>query len=190
MHQRGIAKTFEHRLKLTPQQYLMENLGQLLKSTHLPDHFKKSYEVLIGQIHNISEPIFSSLHLQRIHGDFHLGNVIKREEKYFMVDFDDSVTGPKEQDIWLLLPSPHDETYEQSKNSLLSGYSLMNDKPLNNLAIIPYLRIFRQFHFTAWIAKRWDDPIFPKYFPQFATDKYFEQQIADLKLALGTFQSY
>ena len=190
MHGVGASKNFKHRLTLSPQQYLNINLESLLKSEHLPNEFKKTYEVLIASLFNLSEPIFSQIPNQRLHGDFHLGNVIKREDKYFMVDFDDSVTGPKVQDLWLLLPPEIDPEHENAKRSLLSGYSLMNSKTITDFHLISFLRIFRQFHFTAWISKRWDDPIFPKYFPQFATQRYFEEQINDLKLATASFSNY
>jgi hypothetical protein len=32
-------------------------------------------------------------------------------------------------------------------------------------------------HYSAWIAKRWDDPSFPAMFPDFGTDKWWHGEI-------------
>jgi Ser/Thr protein kinase RdoA (MazF antagonist) len=39
----------------------------------------------------------------------------------------------------------------------------------------------RIIHYMAWLANRWSDPAFPRAFPWFASDKYWEQQILSLK---------
>ena len=40
-------------------------------------------------------------------------------------------------------------------------------------------------YFSAWLAKRWDDPAFPRAFPWFNTTQYWEQHILDLREQLG-----
>jgi Ser/Thr protein kinase RdoA (MazF antagonist) len=36
-----------------------------------------------------------------------------------------------------------------------------------------------------WLAKRWEDPAFPRAFPWFAQEKYWENQILALKEQLS-----
>jgi Ser/Thr protein kinase RdoA (MazF antagonist) len=36
-------------------------------------------------------------------------------------------------------------------------------------------------HYSAWIARRWDDPAFPAAFPWFNTSRYWQDRILELK---------
>jgi Ser/Thr protein kinase RdoA (MazF antagonist) len=36
-------------------------------------------------------------------------------------------------------------------------------------------------HYTAWIARRWIDPAFPRAFPWFSENKYWEEHVLALK---------
>ena len=45
------------------------------------------------------------------------------------------------------------------------------------LRLIEALRALRMLHYSAWIASRWDDPIFPDAFPWFNTVRYWGEQI-------------
>ena len=42
--------------------------------------------------------------VHRVHADLHLGNVLLRDGVLTLLDFDDFVTGPAVQDLWLVLP--------------------------------------------------------------------------------------
>ncbi len=43
------------------------------------------------------------------------------------------------------------------------------------------LRALRLVHYAAWLARRWDDPAFPRAFPWFGTDNYWEEHILNLR---------
>jgi len=43
-------------------------------------------------------------------------------------------------------------------------------------------------HFSAWIARRWDDPAFPLGFPWFNTARYWEEHILSLREQLSGLQ--
>jgi len=43
------------------------------------------------------------------------------------------------------------------------------------------LRTLRLIHYSAWIARRWDDPAFPAAFPWFNTQRYWQDRILELK---------
>ncbi len=47
--------------------------------------------------------------------------------------------------------------------------------------MIEGLRALRYVHFSAWIARRWKDPIFQKMFPDFGSQKYWQEQTMDLR---------
>ncbi len=43
------------------------------------------------------------------------------------------------------------------------------------------LYTLRMIHYTAWIARRWIDPAFPRAFPWFAENKYWEEHVLALR---------
>jgi len=40
-------------------------------------------------------------------------------------------------------------------------------------------------HYSAWLARRWHDPAFPRAFPWFATARYWEDHYRSLEEQLG-----
>ena len=48
---------------------------------------------------------------------------------------------------------------------LIDGYNEFHDFDPRQLALIEPLRALRQLHYSAWLARRWDDPAFPPSFP-------------------------
>ena len=51
----------------------------------------------------------------------------------------------------------------------------------NELHLLEALRTLRLIHYSAWIAKRWDDPAFPKAFPWFDSARYWQDRIIELR---------
>ena len=45
------------------------------------------------------------------------------------------------------------------------------------LALIEPLRTLRLVHYSAWLAQRWSDPIFPINFPWFGSSDYWKGQV-------------
>ena len=43
------------------------------------------------------------------------------------------------------------------------------------------LRTLRLIHYSAWIARRWDDPAFPRAFPWFGEARYWERHVSELE---------
>ncbi|NRA44672.1 MAG: hypothetical protein HRU09_06925 [Oligoflexales bacterium] len=54
-----------------------------------------------------------------------------------------------------------------------------------SLKLIEPLRALRYMHYSAWIARRWDDPYFKKSFPHFNSWNYWMEQTGDLELQLN-----
>jgi Ser/Thr protein kinase RdoA (MazF antagonist) len=49
------------------------------------------------------------------------------------------------------------------------------------LQLLEALRTLRLIHYSAWIARRWDDPAFPVAFPWFNTQRYWQDRILELR---------
>ncbi len=179
MHSVGTRREANCRLALTPEVYGTQNLEFILNQDLLPPGVKNHYVDIVQEIIALATPLFEKAPLQRIHGDCHPGNILWGSDGPFFLDFDDMVRGPAVQDIWLVNPG-RDEESLRTRNAMLDGYEEMRPFPWHTLNLIEPLRALRFIHFSAWIGKRWSDPFFPKYFPQYGTQDYWMGQIGDL----------
>ncbi len=180
LHNIGGIKTAPHRLRLSPEIYLRSNLDFLLTNKMIPNHLELVYKNLLEQIYNQSKNRFANIHFQRIHGDCHLGNIIKRGDVFHLIDFDDMVMGPCIQDMWLLLPG-RDEYAENLRSKMIASYMDMRDFNFEELRLTEILRTLRMINYSAWIAKRYEDPAFKNAFPFFESPSFWETQINDLR---------
>lgn len=188
LHSVGAARPARHRLALTTESYGLANLQHLIDARILPDDIRPAYQATVEQICALSKPWFDAAAVHRIHGDCHRGNLLIGREGMFFVDFDDMVTGPAVQDMWLLIPGRDDESRQQLE-AMLEGYETMRDFDRSTLRLIEPLRALRFIHFSAWIGRRWADPAFPRAFPQFGTPRYWQEQLADLRDQLDIISS-
>ena len=76
----------------------------------------------------------------------------------------------------------------QQLRELLTGYGQFADFDYRELGLIEILRTLRLMHYAAWLARRWDDPAFPRAFPWFAERKFWEQHVLDLREQLAAVQ--
>ncbi|UCF75887.1 MAG: serine/threonine protein kinase, partial [Betaproteobacteria bacterium] len=120
----------------------------------------------------------------RLHGDCHGGNILWTDEGPHFVDFDDARTGPAVQDLWMLLSGDRASMARQLLD-VLAGYEDFCDFDRRELCLIEALRTLRLIHYSAWIARRWDDPAFPAAFPWFGTQRYWQDRILELKEQIG-----
>jgi Ser/Thr protein kinase RdoA (MazF antagonist) len=180
VHIVGSAKKAHHRIQLNVENYGRQNLSFLLQANSIPIEVKNAYEDIVSQICTALDPLFSSVQYLRIHGDLHRGNLLFDRKGFVLVDFDDMLIGPAVQDLWLMIPD-RGETGKHRLKILLDGYESLRKFEPSELLIVEGLRALRYIHFSAWIAKRWSDPIFPKMFPQFGTIKYWQDQVQDLR---------
>jgi Ser/Thr protein kinase RdoA (MazF antagonist) len=116
----------------------------------------------------------------RLHGDCHVGNVLWTDAGPHFVDFDDSRSGPAVQDLWMLLSGERREMVGQLAD-LLAGYESFCEFEPRELYLIEALRTLRLIHYSAWLARRWDDPAFPAAFPWFNTQRYWQDRILELR---------
>ncbi|HOP63602.1 MAG TPA: serine/threonine protein kinase [Spirochaetota bacterium] len=180
IHNNGSAKPAVHRLSLTAESYALKPLEFLIENNFLPDHIRDRYSNAVKEIAGIYSSLAADVPVHRIHGDCHPGNLLKGVNGFFFLDFDDFLTGPAVQDIWMLIQSRDDEGRRQ-RDMLISGYREFRDFEYSWLQLVEPLRALRYIHYSTWIAKRWLDPAFPGIFPHFGTDRYWEEETADLE---------
>ena len=120
----------------------------------------------------------------RLHGDCHVGNVLWMHDAPVLVDFDDARMGPAVQDFWMLLSGERNEMLNGLREFLI-GYSEFFEFDQRELYLVEALRTMRIVHYSGWIAKRWRDPAFPKAFPWFGTQRYWEEHILTLREQLA-----
>lgn len=116
----------------------------------------------------------------RIHGDCHRGNLLHNGKQFFLVDFDDFCTGPVIQDFWMLL-SGTGEDGQREQDEILSGYEELREFPYHQWTWVPWLRGLRILSYAGWIARRWEDPSFPRLFPEFNTFRYWAEEVEALE---------
>ncbi len=187
MHNVGAAKRSQHRLSLTPLSYGEKNLEAILAQGSLPNDLKPEYQRVVQALLTQIKPLFESASLQRIHGDLHFGNILRPTNGFRLVDFDDMVSGPCAQDIWLLLPGRGKEASEVLEH-IITGYEQLRPFDRSGIQLFEPLRALRLIHFSAWIGKRWSDPAFPRAFPHFGSMQYWREQIVDLNEQLAIIQ--
>ncbi|NIW24396.1 MAG: serine/threonine protein kinase [Gammaproteobacteria bacterium] len=190
IHAVGARAAFEHRRALSTQWLGHDAADAILASDWLPAHLTDNYRVVTEHLLARIEQQFAELgeiRTSRIHGDCHPGNVLWTDAGPHFVDLDDCMTGPAVQDLWLFLSGSREECATQLKD-LLEGYCQFCDFDYRELRLIEALRGLRMLHHTAWIARRWLDPAFPKAFPWFETTKYWEEHVLGLKEQLAALE--
>ena len=123
----------------------------------------------------------------RLHGDCHGGNVLWTDDGPHFVDFDDCRSGPAVQDLWMLLSGDRG-SMERQLGHVLEGYEDFRELDRRELLLIEALRTLRLIHYSAWIARRWDDPAFPAAFPWFGTQRYWQDRILELREQIAAME--
>ncbi|MBI1890417.1 MAG: serine/threonine protein kinase [Burkholderiales bacterium] len=123
----------------------------------------------------------------RLHGDCHGGNVLWTDAGPHFVDFDDARMGPAVQDLWMLLSGEQVDCTRQLSD-VLAGYEDFCEFNSRELHLIEALRTLRLLHYSAWLARRWDDSAFPVAFPWFNTHRYWQDRILELREQIALMQ--
>ncbi len=180
MHNVGAARNAEHRLQLDSTEFVRKSLTLFQERNSIPRRLVGRYENAADYIGNSIDNYLKTAEVHRIHGDLHHGNLLLRDDVLCVIDFDDMMVGPAVQDMWLLIPG-RDVESRLHRESFLEGYTQFRSFDRRTLALIEPLRGMRRIHYAAWVAKRWHDPIFPRTFPQFGTEPYWEEETRDLE---------
>jgi Ser/Thr protein kinase RdoA (MazF antagonist) len=180
IHNVGASRGTSHRMTLSPKTYGEDNLRRLLTLGVIPPEARDIYAETVAMLIARIEPMFLGVPMHRIHGDCHLGNVLWSTSTPTFLDFDDMLIGPAVQDVWLLVPS-YDEYGQAQRETLLEAYSQMRGFDHTWLRLVEPLRALRYIHYSTWIARRWEDPIFRRMFAHFGTLLYWQNEIQDLR---------
>ena len=208
IHRVGATQPFVHRPALNLQSFGIDVREWLLSHDKVPldvqSKWAKASQNAIdliatnvcltgasGQKDQYSESIRSL----RLHGDCHPGNILWTPLESpasagpgpHFVDLDDARTGPAVQDLWMLLSGDRQQRSRQL-GCLVDGYEQFREFDRRELALIEPLRTLRLIHYSAWLARRWDDPTFPINFPWFGSSDYWQGQVQMLEEQIEAMQ--
>ncbi len=186
IHNMGAVREAPSRGILTGENYGLLSLEFLEENNFIPQNLVKRYRDAVVEIVNIYETLREGVPFHRIHGDCHKGNLLNGRDGWFFLDFDDFLTGPAVQDVWMLVPA-RDSHGLHEREVFLDAYRQFRDFDPAWLRLIEPLRALRYIKYSAWIARRWKDPAFPSIFPHFGTAKYWEDETKDLEEQLEYF---
>ena len=190
LHAVGARSPFAARPQLSPIEFGQEARDFLLGSGLIPPELQPAWASITGQalasVMDIWQTGVAPTQL-RLHGDCHPGNVLWTEAGPHFVDLDDARSGPAVQDLWMLLSGGVEEMQGQLAE-LLRGYEAFRRFDRAELRLIEALRTLRLLHYSAWIARRWDDPAFPHSFPWFGTTRYWQDRILEMREQVGAMQ--
>ncbi|MDF2462837.1 MAG: hypothetical protein K0Q43_1072 [Ramlibacter sp.] len=187
IHVVGAARPFTTRPALDLRSFGIESRNWLLENDKVPLDVQSAWEKRCNEALRMIEDTAvggkasSGIRMIRLHGDCHPGNILwtPGQGPHF-VDLDDARTGPAVQDLWMLLSGERVQRQRQL-GALVDGYEQMREFDREELALIEPLRTLRLIHYSAWLARRWDDPIFPINFPWFGSSDYWQGQVLMLE---------
>jgi len=183
IHAVGSQRRFEHRPALTIATFGEEPRDFVLANKFVPDDLREAYatvsQMALAGVRHCYERAGAAAAL-RLHGDCHASNVLWTVDGPHFVDFDDARTGPAIQDLWMLLSGDRAAMTRQL-GDVLVGYEDFADLDRRELHLVEALRTLRLLQYSAWIARRWDDPAFPAAFPWFNTQRYWQDRILELR---------
>ncbi|MDC7225091.1 MAG: serine/threonine protein kinase [Spirochaetales bacterium] len=181
IHLAGEQIPFRHRPRLNLKRMVEEPIA-IVETTEAENSLKERFARLARQTGERYEELSRGIEQISLHGDCHTGNLLNDENRFFFLDFDDALTGPAVQDIWMLLGG---DDYAQRLELLLEGYETFRPFDRRELKLIEPLRALRMIYYVGWVAKRHEDPAFRHSFPHWGTRDYWEQEIADLEKQTG-----
>jgi len=190
IHAVGSTKKFIHRESLTPQSFGHDARAYLLESTLVPAELLDAWKAVTEQALQLVEACYAragSVRNIRLHGDCHPGNILWTQDGPHFVDLDDARMGPAMQDLWMLLSGERAAMSLQLRE-VLKGYEQFMRFDRRELNLLEALRTLRLIHYSAWIARRWDDPAFPAAFPWFNTQRYWQDRILELREQIALMQ--
>ncbi|MFZ2308740.1 MAG: serine/threonine protein kinase [Rhodoferax sp.] len=208
IHTVGAKKPFACRPQLDVQSFGIESMQWLLEHDKVPLDVQSTWtkvctdaidlvatHLALTRASGQNDAKSSGVRLLRLHGDCHPGNILWTPADAALaagpgphfVDLDDARSGPAVQDLWMLLSGDRSQRTRQL-GALVDGYEQFRDFDRSELALIEPLRTLRLIHYSAWLARRWDDPTFPVNFPWFGSSDYWQGQVQMLEEQLEAMQ--
>ena len=182
IHNVGARQNFASRPTLNISTFAIESRDWLIENQIIPMDQQTEWLMLCNQAIEIATQKFAEHPARniRLHGDCHPGNILWTPTDLpnggpHFVDLDDARMGPAVQDLWMLLSGDRAERTQQL-SMLLDGYEQMRELNRSELALIEPLRTLRLIHYSAWLARRKDDPAFIQHFSWFGSSDYWAGQ--------------
>jgi Ser/Thr protein kinase RdoA (MazF antagonist) len=182
IHAVGATRPFKARPALNVETFGTEPRDWLLASGMIPEDLKNAWVTTVDLALQGARSRIDATQCKtiRLHGDCHAGNILWTHEGPHFVDLDDARMGPAVQDLWMLLAGDRPTAATQLR-ALLEGYEQFHAFNREELGLIEPLRTLRLVHYSAWLARRWEDPAFPAAFPWFGTQRYWQDRILELR---------
>ncbi len=180
LHSAAKRRSCPHRLTLTASGAGDQLAQELWEADLLPHRLKEPFFTMLDEALNTIEPLLDNTVHHRIHGDLHRGNILDRpDEGLLLIDFDDMMTGPPVQDLWMLLPDRWENCREEAQ-ALARGYEVW--MPFDNRwwNLLEPLRFLRMLYFLAWCARQRKDEGFSRQFPGWGTPDFWQKEWEDL----------
>lgn len=187
LHNVAARRPAAHRLRLTADAFIREDLAWLDAHDTLPKHLRNRFFDAARAIADQLDAAMATLdprQIHRLHSDLHLGNILVRDGVLRVLDFDDMTVGPAVQDLWLALPG-RDAYAVSLRERFIAGYEQFRLFDRSTLRLVEALRGLRVIHYAAWLARRWHDPAFPAAWPHFGTPDYWQRETDDLEEQLA-----
>ncbi len=183
IHAVGARDDAPHRPRLTSEWFVHRHLEWMDAHDVIPLHLRKKYGEVARAIAALYDELAEGVETIRVHGDLHVSNLLLRDGILRVLDFDDMVVGPPVQDLWLCLPGRDTET-RRLREAFIEGYESFRPFDRGTLRLIEPLRGLRIVNYSAWLARRWHDPFFPRAFPHFGTEDYWRGELGELEETL------
>ena len=208
IHTVGATRPFVTRPRLDVHSFGTESMQWLLEHDKVPLDVQSAWtkvctnaiDLVAGyatltRASGLNDAKESGIRILRLHGDCHPGNILWTPTNALQaagpgphfVDLDDARMGPAVQDLWMLLSGDRQQRTRQL-GMLVDGYEQFRDFNRDELVLIEPLRTLRLIHYSAWLARRWDDPTFPVNFPWFGSSDYWQGQVQMLEEQIEAMQ--
>ena len=180
-HAVGARGSAPHRVRCAPVPTTASYVDELLADRLVHPDCVPDFTAACRETLDAISPLFDSAAVQRIHGDCHRGNVIDRPGTGLaLIDFDDMMSGPPVQDLWLVLPDHAGESRAELA-SLLDGYEQFHPFDHATLRLIEPLRFMRMIYFLVWRARQREDYWFRGSFPDWGSEAFWIKETEDLR---------
>lgn len=188
VHAVGALRQASARPVLGSESACFAPLESLLGEHGVPPARRKPFETAVAELAEVLDERLAGIPIERIHGDCHRGNLLRRGDAFWFLDFDDFVMGPAVHDVWMLVPERGPEG-DRQREALLAGYDQFADFDRAWLGLIEPLRATRYLKIAGWIASRWEEAPFRSTFPHFGTESYWERELRDLEEQLARIRT-
>lgn len=175
--------TLPHRPVLSWVTMAQQAIDTVLQHAPLGVRQREAYQRITSELMNIFKALpQDDMACHPLHGDCHIGNVLGETEHGFtLVDFDDCLTGPAVQDLWMFLSGNREDERRQQLSELIEGYESWCEFDRRQLALIEPLATLRMMRHAAWLLARWKDPAFPAAFPNVEQATFWDEHFRMLE---------